>query len=63
MASDEFIPAPPDPPAVPLPRPDRDKPGVQHDIADADKIARTGAPKETVRNTPPAGAWNDTSHD
>jgi hypothetical protein len=63
MASDEFIPSPPDPPPVPLPRPDRAKPGVQRDIADADKIARTGSSKEKLRNTPPAGAWNDTSHD
>jgi hypothetical protein len=37
--------------------------GVQHGIADADKIARTGSPDESVRNTPPAGAWNDVSDD
>lgn len=37
--------------------------GVQKDIADADKVARTGSQEEPVRNTPPAGAWNDTSPD
>jgi hypothetical protein len=35
--------------------------GVQPGIADADKIARTGTADEPVRNTPPAGKWNDTS--
>ncbi len=33
--------------------------GVRTGIADADKLARTGATREAVRNTPPAGAWND----
>lgn len=28
-------------------------------IADADKLARTGSVDEPIRNTPPAGAWND----
>lgn len=37
--------------------------GVQKEIADDDKIARTGSTTETVRNTPPAGAWNETSAD
>ena len=37
--------------------------GIQKGIADADKKARTGSTKETVRNTPPAGAWNETSGD
>lgn len=37
--------------------------GVQKDIADADKVSRTGSKEEPVRNTPPAGAWNDTSRD
>ena len=32
---------------------------VQTDIADADKVARTGTKDEEVRNTPPAGDWND----
>lgn len=32
---------------------------VRPHIADADKIARTGSAKESVRNTPPAGKWND----
>lgn len=34
---------------------------VEKGIADADKAARTGSTEEPVRNTPPAGAWNDTS--
>lgn len=37
--------------------------GVQHGIADADKVARTGSREEPVRNTPPAGAWNDVADD
>jgi hypothetical protein len=37
--------------------------GIQHDVAEADKKARTGKQDEPVRNSPPAGAWNDTSHD
>lgn len=37
--------------------------GVQEHIADADKKARTGTTEESVRNAPPAGAWNDTSAD
>lgn len=37
--------------------------GVQKGIADADKMARKGSTKESVRNTPPAGAWNETSGD
>jgi hypothetical protein len=37
-----------------------DKPDtVQPNIADADKTARTGSKDEDVRNTPPAGDWND----
>jgi hypothetical protein len=32
---------------------------VQPGIADADKKARTGSEREQVRNTPPAGDWND----
>lgn len=36
---------------------------IKHDVADADKLARTGSREEPVRNTPPAGAWNDTSAD
>jgi hypothetical protein len=32
---------------------------VQPGIADADKQARTGRTEEPVRNTPPAGDWND----
>jgi len=42
---------------------EREPSGVQEDIADADKKARTGSTHEPVRNTPPAGAWNDTSAD
>lgn len=63
MVRNEFIPAPTDPPPAPLARPDRDRSGVQRDIAKADKVARTGSSQEKVRDTPPAGAWNDTSHD
>ncbi|MGB6603783.1 MAG: hypothetical protein WA747_04020 [Steroidobacteraceae bacterium] len=37
--------------------------GVQREIADADKVARTGSKDEPVRDTPPAGAWNDVSGD
>jgi hypothetical protein len=36
---------------------------VDRHIADADKRARTGRTDEPVRDTPPAGAWNDTSSD
>jgi hypothetical protein len=32
---------------------------VQPGMADADKRARTGKEDEPVRNTPPAGLWND----
>jgi Raf kinase inhibitor-like YbhB/YbcL family protein len=32
---------------------------VRPHIADADKIARTGSANESVRDTPPAGKWND----
>ncbi len=32
---------------------------TQPDIADSDKQARTGKADERVRNTPPAGSWND----
>ena len=37
--------------------------GIERSIADADKKARTGSTDEQVRNTPPAGAWNDTASD
>ncbi len=37
--------------------------GIETGIADADKQARTGSRYEPVRNTPPAGAWNDTASD
>jgi mxaD protein len=36
---------------------------VDSGIADDDKKARSGSVNEPVRNTPPAGAWNDTSSD
>jgi hypothetical protein len=36
---------------------------TQPGIADADKKARTGHSEEPVRNTPPAGSWNDVSSD
>jgi hypothetical protein len=40
----------------------REPPGVQKGIADADEAARkqTGT-HEPVRDTPPAGDWNDTT--
>jgi hypothetical protein len=38
-------------------------PPLKPDIAEADKIARTGSTKESIRNTPPAGEWNDSSSD
>ena len=63
MKPEEFIPSPPDTAPPPLPRPERDDARIQRDIAKADKIARTGSSSEKVRNTPPAGAWNDTTHD
>jgi len=37
--------------------------GIEKGIADADKEARIGTAQEPVRNTPPAGAWNDTASD
>jgi hypothetical protein len=37
----------------------RESTNVQPDIADADKVARTGTKDEQVRDTPPAGDWND----
>ncbi|MBX5461832.1 MAG: hypothetical protein IRZ28_12175 [Steroidobacteraceae bacterium] len=37
--------------------------GVQPHIADDDKLARTGTTDEHVRDTPPAGEWNDTTYD
>lgn len=54
--------------AVPGPSSDttprwREPRGIQKGIADADKKARTGSTEEAVRNTPPAGAWNETSAD
>jgi hypothetical protein len=52
----------PEPPAETSPRWHEPR-GVQKEIAEADKKARTGSTKETVRNTPPAGAWNETSGD
>jgi hypothetical protein len=37
--------------------------GVERGIADADKRVRAGSVNEPVRNTPPAGAWNETTSD
>lgn len=39
----------------------REPGGVQDGIADADKTARSGTVDEPVRNTPPAGEWNETT--
>jgi hypothetical protein len=36
---------------------------VQHGVADADVKARTGSEKETIRNTPPAGDFNEVTKD
>jgi hypothetical protein len=33
--------------------------GVERDIADADKKARTGSAEETVRDTPPFGEFDE----
>jgi hypothetical protein len=39
---------------------DRRSPGATRPgLADEDKLARTGKIDEPVRNTPPAGRWND----
>jgi hypothetical protein len=32
---------------------------IQHGVADADIKARTGSDKEAIRDTPPAGKFND----
>jgi hypothetical protein len=61
-ATDDESTAVPDPSSETSPRwhePRR----LQKGIADADKIARKGSTEEPVRNTPPAGAWNETSAD
>ena len=42
---------------------EREPNGVETGIADADKQARAGTVNEPVRNTPPAGAWNETTSD
>jgi mxaD protein len=42
---------------------EREPAGVETGIADADKRARTGTVDEPIRNTPPAGAWNETTSD
>lgn len=42
---------------------EREAPGVESQIAAADKEARAGTANEPVRNTPPAGAWNETTSD
>ncbi|HEY8507946.1 MAG TPA: hypothetical protein VIL32_06300 [Steroidobacteraceae bacterium] len=41
----------------------REPRGIQKHIADEDKKSRTGSTEEEVRNTPPAGPWNDISGD
>jgi len=47
-----------------LPSAESEEPrGIEKGIADADKKARTGTTQEPVRNSPPAGAWNDTAAD
>lgn len=49
------------PGAGPKPGDVRKRGEMQPGIADADKKARTGSEREPVRNTPPAGDWNDVS--
>jgi hypothetical protein len=41
----------------------REPRGLQSGIADQDCQVRCGSEHERVRNTPPAGAWNDITHD
>jgi len=41
----------------------QERPGIDEHIADADKVARTGKPQESVRNTPPFGDYDETAHD
>jgi hypothetical protein len=47
------------PAAAPKPGEVHKRGEAQPGIADADKRARTGSERESVRNTPPAGDWND----
>jgi hypothetical protein len=37
--------------------------GIDEHIADADKLARTGKPQESVRDTPPFGDYDETAPD
>jgi hypothetical protein len=46
-------------PRIPDPGTGHPRGATQPGVADADIKARTGATKEEVRNTPPAGKWND----
>jgi hypothetical protein len=46
-------------PRVPDPGTGRPRGSTQPGLADSDKKARTGSEKEEIRNTPPAGKWND----
>lgn len=64
MPKDKARQRPRNPAARPIGPPPASEPrAVQPDLAKADNLARTGHEKDPVRNTPPAGAWNDTSHD
>ena len=57
---EQHIPHESEKPPPSIGRPGGRKAGTtQPDIADADKRARTGKLDEPVRNTPPAGSWND----
>ena len=47
------------PPRVKEPGTGRPRGTPQHGVADADVKVRTGAEEEEVRDTPPAGKWND----
>jgi Raf kinase inhibitor-like YbhB/YbcL family protein len=59
MAEAEFIGLFEKPPARPKAQEAPSRGVVHPEIADADKLARTGRVDEPVRNTPPAGSWND----
>jgi len=61
-STDDENTAVPEPPSETSPRWHEPR-SIQKGIADADKRARKGSTEETVRNTPPAGAWNETSAD
>jgi len=46
----------------PLPGAGNESRGIETDVADADKVARTGTTDEQVRNTPPFSDGDDLKH-